>query len=280
MIRFRYLRPQTIEEAWKLKNEIADSSFIAGGTDILVKIKNNEVRPSALISLRLLQELKKIGLQNGARIGSLVTITSLLANEPLHEKYPLLKEAAKNMACVQIRNVATVGGNLCNASPSADIALALLTLEATLRLSSPQGDRLVPVDEFFKGEGKICLSQNEILTEIILGPPPLRFRVAFLKKGRVKMDLAVVSLACLFEIEGKKCHKARISAGSAAPRPLRLRMVEELLEGEVITKRLISEAQKIAQKNIQPISDIRGSEEYRRELISVFLKRALEQLFD
>lgn len=278
MKRFNYYKPRSLDEIWELKSKIPDSRFIAGGTDLMVHIKNGEMKPSALISLRSIPELAAIEVNKGARIGALATISDLIQHPKLSESYPVLVEAARSLGSVQIRNVATIGGNLCNCSPCADMALPLLVLEAKVRLKNPQRNRDIPLSEFFIGPGESCLSLDEILTDIFLGPPSENAKAIFLKKGRVKMDLAVASVALLLEMEGEKCRKVRIAAGSVAPVPLRLTKVETLLEGELFSQELLEEAQRLAVESISPVTDIRGAEEYRRKIISVYVKRGLEKL--
>lgn len=278
MRRFDYLRPKSLKEALQQKKTIAGAKFISGGTDLLVQIKNRELQPPALISLRSIPELATIEINGGARIGALATISDIIQHNELGLNYPVLVEAARRLGSVQIRNVATVGGNLCNCSPSADMALPLLVLEAKVRLRTAKARREIQISEFFKGPGESCLSSDEILTDIILDPPHQKAKATFLKKGRVKMDLAIASLAVLLEMEGGRCRKARVAAGSVAPVPLRLYKVEALLEGSIVTEKLAAEAQRLATKIISPITDIRATEEYRRQIVRVYVKRGLEKI--
>jgi len=278
MKRFNYYKPRSLDEAWELKEKIPDALFIAGGTDILVGIKNGELYPPSLISLRSIPELNSIKINGGAYIGALTTISDLIHHPALYDIYPVLVEAAKRLGSVQIRNVATIGGNLCNCSPCADMALPLLVLDAKVRLQTAKKSREIPIDEFFKGPGETNLTPNEILTGIILESPRKSAKAIFLKKGRVKMDLATASLAALLEMEGEKCLKARLAAGSAAPVPLRLFKVEAQLEGATITDKLVAEAQQLAAESVSPITDIRATKEYRRQIVSVLVKRALKNI--
>jgi len=278
MRRFDYLRPKSLKEALQQKKTIAGAKFISGGTDLLVQIKNRELQPPALISLRSIPGLAAIEINGGARIGALATISDIIQHNELGLNYPVLVEAARRLGSVQIRNVATVGGNLCNCSPSADIALPLLVLEAKVKLQTAKANREIPLEEFFKGPGESCLSSDEILTDIILNPPHQKEKATFLKKGRVKMDLAIASLAVLLEMDGEECRKARIAAGSVAPVPLRLYKVEALLEGTTLSKDLMSKAQQLAREIVSPITDIRATEEYRRQIVGVYVKRGLEKI--
>lgn len=278
MRRFDYFRPHSLEEAFQLKRTIPGARFISGGTDLMVQIKNRELKPTALISLRSIPGLAAIQVNGDTRIGALATISDLIKHPDLRYKYPVLIEAAKRLGSVQIRNVATIGGNLCNCSPSADMATTLLVLDAKIRLQSTKANREVPLNEFFLGPGETCLARDEILTDILLEPPSQNAKATFLKKSRVEMDLAIASVAVLLEMEGERCHKVRLAAGSVAPVPLRLYKVEALLEGVTISKKLVAEAQQLAAASVSPITDIRATEEYRRHIIGIFVIRALNEV--
>jgi len=278
MSRYDYHQPRTLEEAFRLKKTIPESLYISGGTDLIVRIKKKELRPRALISLRSIPGLS--GIENGKliRIGAMTSISNLLRNPLLYEKYPVLIQAAKELGSVQIRNVAAIGGNLCNGSPAADMAPPLLVLEAKVRLQSFQKSRDLPLEKFFRGPGETDLSPGEILTDILLEPSEHNTHGVFLKKGRTRMDLAVASVAALIRKEGNRCLKARVAAGSVAPVPMRLFEVEALLEGENLSRELISEARRLASGTVSPITDIRSTEDYRRHVIGVLVKRAIEKL--
>lgn len=282
MNRVDYYKPSTIDEAWKLKKRIPAARFIAGGTDVLVQMRKRVMAPPALISLRSIRELSGIDVARGTRIGAATTIAELLRHPLIATEYPILAEAAKRLGSMQVRNVATIGGNLANCSPCADTAVALLVLDARVRLRGPKKAREIPIKEFFLGPGKSCLASSEILTDIFLDPPSARAsakpRVVFMKKGRVRMDLAIASLAVLFELDGDTCTKARIAAGSVAPVPLRLLEVEKLFEGRQITGETAKEARELAMKTVSPITDIRSTAEYRREIVGVYMQRAVETL--
>ena len=278
MRRFEYFRPHTLDEAFALQGKFPDSRFIAGGTDLVVQIKNRELQPSALISLRSIPGLSGVAGDGVARIGALTTITDLMNHPALQRTFPVLMDAARNLACVQIRNVATIGGNLCRCSPCADTAPPLLVLDAKVRFRNAGEDREIPIHDFFMGPGETCLAPNEILTEILLEAPAENARMLFLKKGRVKMDLAIASVAVLLEMDGERCRKARIAAGSVAPVPMRLPGVEALLESTVVTRELLAEIRHLAAESVSPIDDIRSTGAYRSEIVGVFVKRAIEQL--
>ena len=275
---YDYYRPQTLDEAFHHKKSIPDSLYISGGTDLMVRFKKRELRPAALISLRSITDLCGVKKGDSYQIGAVTAISDILKNRELGKKYPILLQAAKNLGSVQIRNVATIGGNLCNGSPAADMAPPLLVLKAKARLQNGKICRDIPLEDFFQGPGKTCLTCEEMLTHILLDPPEPSTKTIFLKKGRVKMDLAIASVAALLKTNGNRILGARFAAGSVAPVPVRLRPVESLLEGETISSQLLLEAQQAASESVYPISDIRGTEKYRRHLTGVLVKQALERL--
>jgi carbon-monoxide dehydrogenase medium subunit len=246
----------------------------------MVRIKKKELKPHALISLRSIPDLS--GVENGdvVRIGAMTTISGLLKNPKLDENYPMLIQAAKTLGSVQIRNVATIGGNLCNGSPAADMALPLLVLEAKVRLQSTQGNRDLTLEKFFRGPGQTSLSRDEIMTDILLELPEPNTKTIFLKNGRTRMDLAVASVAAMIQTEGNRCVKARVATGSVAPTPLRLFEVEALLGGATLSQDLLIEAQQLASRSVSPITDIRTTADYRRHLAGILVKRAIQKLWE
>jgi carbon-monoxide dehydrogenase medium subunit len=275
---YDYHRPKNLDEAWRLAAEVPGARFIAGGTDVMVRIREGKLRPSALISLRGLSELCRIDPGPPLRIGAGVTVSELIAHSFVAEHFPVLVRAAERLGSLQIRNSATVGGNLCNASPCADLATPLLVAEAEVELASREGTRKVPLSELFVAPGETRVRPGEIVTALIVDGPAPRARALFFKQGRVAMDIALASLCVLLELDGDRCVKARLAAGSVAPRPIRLPKTERLLEGHVLDERRIAEARASAAAEVAPISDVRASEAYRRQLIGVFTERALVQL--
>jgi carbon-monoxide dehydrogenase medium subunit len=273
-----YHRPASLDELWELKEKIPAARFIAGGTDILVKIKNRTLEPPALLSLRAIPELHGISTEEGIRIGAMTTISELVRNPLLATDYPVLVEAARRLGSVQIRNAATVAGNLCNCSPCADTAMPLLVLEARVELQNRGKIRKIPLHDFFVGPGESCIAPGEIMTGILLHPPTPNTRAISFKKGRVKMDLAIASAAVLLAVEDNVCRNARVAAGSVAPVPMRLHAVEALLENNPLTREIAYEAGKLAMEGVAPITDIRSTEAYRRHIVGVFVRRAIEQL--
>lgn len=279
--RLPYHRPRSIAEALEVYGSTEGARFIAGGTDLLVRIKDGRERPSALVSLRGIEELRAITVDGGeTTIGAQATLTEIATHPAVRERYPVLCEAVSTIASVQIRNVATLGGNLCRASPCADGAPPLIVLGARVRVTGGAGSREIPVEELFTGPGQTRLEPGELLTSIVLAPVEQPLRGAYLKQGRVRIDLAFASIAAQLRLgaDGETCEKARIAAGAVAPTPVRLSKVEELLVGERITPELLDRAYEIARDEVRPITDVRATADHRRHISGVLCRRAVERI--
>jgi carbon-monoxide dehydrogenase medium subunit len=275
MIRYDYHKPESLAEAFALADELPGACYVAGGTDLLVGIKNRLVRPPALISLRSIDELRGIDVGDRVRLGPLTTIAEVLEHEELGRRLPLLIAAARRLGSAQIRNTGTIGGNLCNASPCADAACALLAFGAAVRLRRGDEVREVGLADLFTGPKETCLRPGEILTDVLVDPPAPGACSAFFKRGRVRLDMAIASLAVLVELDGRRCVSARLAAGSVAPTPLRLTAVERAIVGHELGGERIAEARRLAEKLVAPITDLRSTEEFRRNIIGVWTARAL-----
>lgn len=275
-----YHKPESLDDAIRLKAENPDSCFIAGGVDLMVHIRSGIVRPHTLISLRNIDELRGIEVGETTRIGSMTTISEILSHPGLGEIYPVLRDAARPFGSMQIRNLATVGGNLCNASPCADMPPALLVLEAGIRVKGPNGEREMPLEDLFAGPKETSLSPGEVLTSIVLEKPSPGVRARYLRNGRVRMDLSRVSVAVSLDMKKGNCTHARVAAGAVAPVPLRLRAVEEALEGQIISEELVARARGLAEREVAPITDIRTTADYRRHMTGVLFQRAVESILN
>jgi len=280
MTAFAYYRPTTLAEAWRRLAAHPGAALLAGGTDLLVRIRAREVRPPAIVSLRRIPALTGVTTEpgGGMRIGAATPVADLLRNAAIVRRYPLLAQALRVMASPQIRNVATLGGNLCNASPCADTAPPLLAYEARVVLERPRGRRELPLDAFFLGPGETALRPGEILTAVRLPAPPPGARTRFHKQRRVHLDLALASVAVLLQFRGSTCRRARIAAGSVAPTPLRLYEVERRLEGRTVTPELAAEAGALAARSVSPIDDLRATAAWRRTVVEVRVRRAILEL--
>ncbi len=275
---FEYVSPQTLQEACALLVQYGDSAkVLAGGSDLLVKMKDGLMKPAYLVSLKNLDSLKAIRYEigTGVIIGARATHNEVMNNSILQEKYRSVCEAAHSMAANQIRNIGTVGGNLVNAVPSADIPPILIALDAQVRIVGTGGERAVPLEDFFLGPGKTVLENGEILAEIIIPDQPTTgsnyIKYALRRAGA----LAVAGVASSVTVSDGTCHDVRIVLGAVAPTPMRARQAENVLRGKKISQELIDEAGKVAGAESKPISDIRGSIEYRRNLVDVLTRRSL-----
>ena len=273
-----YLRPESLAETLALIGAEPDAALIAGGTDLLVKIrKRARVAPETIISLRRVGELATIDHDGATRIGASATLSAITADNVIRERFPALIDSIAVVGSPQIRNVATLAGNLCNASPAADTAPALLVYGARVELRTFHGEREMPLDEFILGPGKTALEPGEIMTAVLLDPPVAGLRAAFRRKGRVRMDLAIASVAVALELNEGLCTGVKLAAGAVAPVPLRLKSAEEQLEGKPPEAEVIEAACRAAMEEVAPIDDLRSSAWYRRELTGVLLKEAIEQ---
>ena len=273
-----YFRPGNIPEAIELIKHYSKGRFLAGGTDLLVE---RDAQIKAIIDIGGLGLDYIILQRTGIKIGAMVTFANIEASPFLAEEpYDVLAQSARQMGTPQIRNAATIGGNICSAVPSADSAPALLVLDATLKISGPEGDRLISIDNFFRSVRRNALKRNEILVEIQVPHLPRRTRAVFMKKGRTATgDLAVVSVAVRITLTSNNiCKDVRIALGAVAPTPLRAKKAEKMLEGKKPEGELIKMVADCAAKEIEPISDVRGSAKYRRTLSQVLVERAQREV--
>jgi len=272
---FRYARPETLEEASALLEEYgADARVLAGGTDLIVRLRRGQALPRIVIDLKRVSSLHSGIVEAGAglRVGALAMMSQIIEDERMRHHFPALVEAARVVGSVQIRNRATLAGNICNASPAADTAPPLLIFEAVVNLFSKAGRRAVPVAEFLTGPGRTVLERGEIVESIDLPLPPRPSGAAF---GRVTrrygVDLATINLCCLVTASGQ----ARLAYGAAGPRPFLVRDESGVLTNpdgdpgawDPVLRRLLEQA--------SPISDVRSSRDYRQAMLLVMSRRAL-----
>jgi len=281
MKKFDYYQPESIGDAFHLMEKLGDGArYVAGGTDLIVRIKQKAIQPEALISLRGVDSLKGIEVNGGVSLGSMTLFRDIERSEELRKACPALVEAVRVLANPQVRNVATPGGNISNAAPSADCAPPLLVMDAVVTVTGPGGERRIPLEDFFVGPGKTSMDFTEIVTRITIPKANKGTGMAFMKVGRVTQDIAIANAAVLLVMEGKTCRKCRVAAGAVAPVPLRLRKVEALLEGRKIDQDFGNEAGNTAGKEVQPITDVRSTEEYRRHISGVLVKKAIQKAME
>ncbi len=281
MRRFEFAGPSSLAEALKLLKEAGDGGkVIAGGTDLVVQMKGKLISPRLVVSLLGVPELGGLREEGkGLRIGALVRHADLERSPLVQGKWGILASAAHKVGSPQIRNLGTVGGNLGNASPCADLAPPLLVLEAETTLTSGRGERRVALDSFFTGPGITILEKDVILKEIWVPAVPPNSTGVYLKMGRRKsLDLSLASAAVLLTLAPgtRACKKARVALGAVSPTPMRAKESEKILEGKELNDGVIREAAEKAQQECSPISDIRATAEYRREMVRVLTERALK----
>jgi CO/xanthine dehydrogenase FAD-binding subunit len=280
MRKFTYLVPKNLDEAISLHESYGDrAKYIAGGTDVLVKVKEGKLSPDYLISLKHLpgQDRPYLKQDNGELlIGAFVTHRMIEKSSIVQLHYPILHDAIRNIGSVQIRNVATIGGNLVNAVPSADGAIPLIALDSKVHIYGTKGRRSLDLLRFFLGPGQCDLERGEILLEIVVPPLAPRTGGAYVKHGRREaMELPMLGVAVVLGLEEDMltCAKARVCLGVAAPTPLRCFQAENYLAGKTIDADSLAEAGKLAGEESRVRDSIRGLAWYRREMVAVLVKR-------
>lgn len=281
MVRFDYLEPTSIRETLALlaKHGI-QAKVLAGGTDLLKRLKEHTLQPRFVVNIKRLSDLEGIvplpG--QGIKIGALTTMHSLEQSTLVRERYPALAEAAHALGSPQVRNLATIGGNLCNAAPSAETAPSLIAVSASVRIVGHQGERAIPLESFFTGPGTTELQEGEILTEILLPGTTPGTGSSYLKHcPRGSLDVAIVGVAAMVQLNPSGViEECRIALGAVAPVPLRAKKSETHLRGNIPDSMLIQKAAQEASEEAMPISDVRGSAEYRRNMVRVMTMRALQ----
>ena len=280
--KYDYYEPKSLNEAIEILSKYGPSAkILAGGTDLLILIKMGVLKPKCIVNIKKISDL------NGIRehkdqliIGALTKLRTLEKSKIIKENFTALYEAVKSMASIQIRNMATVGGNLCNASPAADTAPPLMVFNAFLRIAGPDREKIIPITSFFKGPKRTILNHNEILTEIILSYPSSRTGSAFIKIARTAMDLAKANVAVKLVIrEDNVVEDVAVALGSVAPTPVRAFSVEKYLHGKIFSEEIALEASKLVVKDISPITDARSTAEYRRYISKVITYEALVKAF-
>lgn len=277
---FDYLEPRTIEEAVSLLSRYGgEAKVIAGGTDLTNLIRTKTIRPKYVVDIEQIPGLDYMRYDDDGTlsIGALTSIRSLEISTELKKRHPVISQAAGQLGSVAIRNVATIGGNLCHASPAADMAPSLIGLQAEVKIAGPAGQRTVPLESFFIGPGQTVLERGEIVVEIQVPPVPAHTKGVYFKHAiRGSADLAILGVAVIAASDGVCCRNVRIVLGAVAPTPMRARNAEKLLEGKALDGALIENVARIASDGSRPITDVRGSADYRREMVKVFTRYAIE----
>ena len=279
---FNIHRPRTLGEALRLMSELEEARPIAGGTDIIPLLRDRAVRAKHLVDLSLIEDLRGIREESSEiHIGPTTTMSQIKNSELMKRRAPALAEAAGSVGSPQTRNLGTIGGNLCNASPAADTAPALLVLDADVDLTSSEGSRRIMAQEVFAGPKMNSLKPEEVLTDIRFSVPPETSTMSFQKLGRRRgYTLSQVNAAAYLEFDGPVCCDARLALGSVASKPFRVREAEEMLWNRRLSEKLVEEASSFCSSIVSPIDDVRASADYRRAMSCILVKRALNRAWE
>jgi len=281
MKRFDYLAPKNLREALEMMSDRPEAIPLAGGTDLLVQMKEEHRPVQALLGLKRVPEVHQFALNGTLTFGSAVTVGQIAANPQIQQDYTALAMGAGLIGSVQIRNMATVGGNLCNAAPSADTAPPLLVLGAQAVIASSRGERTISLEAFFVGPGQTVLQPGELLKEVIVPRLPDGSGSFYVRHTpRARMDIAVVGVAAAITLNADGATiDARLALGAVASVPMRATAAETLLRGHSLSDELLQEVGATAAQEAKPIDDLRASAEYRRHLVNVLTQRALRSAF-
>ena len=281
MKQFDYLKPDSMKAALDALKKHERPFLLAGGTDLLVAMKTNAVRARCLIDLKGIPGMDVVEYNHGVNIGSLSTVRDLEMSPLIREKLPVLSDASATLGSVQIRNRATVGGNLCHGSPAADMSAVLLAMDSEVSIASPGGERRVKLDHFFTGPGSTALGAEEVLAGIHIPKELEHYKGVYLKHGpRRAMDIGIVNIAILMDADFSRqtCKRIMISMGAVGPTPMRAAAAEKMLNGSQLTPELIEKASEAASKEADPITDFRASADYRRALVAGLVSRGIGQI--
>jgi CO/xanthine dehydrogenase FAD-binding subunit len=280
---FDYIRPASPDDVPRLLLAHGEEArLLMGGTDLLVRMRDGKVRPQFVIDVKHLPGMREIHYGKGLTLGAAVTMNEVARHPAVRAHYGLLAQAAESVASYQLRNRATLGGNLCNASPAADTAPAVLVSEGELVLFGPHGERAVPAGDFFLGPGKSCIRPGEFLTAVRLPPAPEKATGVYVKLGRNKAgDLAIAGVAVLGfpDTTAASGYRFRIALASVAPVPLRAEKAERVLADAPPGDDTFSQAAEEAMHACSPIDDVRASAAYRRAMVWNLTVRALREVW-
>lgn len=282
--KFDYFAPETLQETLELLDRHGrESKLMAGGTDLIVSLRARERLPKNVIDIKGVKELHELSYdeKRGLRVGAAVTLNRLIHYDAVSKEFPILTEAVSTIGDYEIRNRATLAGNICNASPAADSAPALLVLEANVNVASRERKRTVSIGEFFTGVKKTVLADNEVVTSINVPTAPKGSMGGYLKARRtVGEDLAIVGVGGLVTPTGKADRSVRLAYASVAQTPVRAFEAEKILESAKPLDELLDQAMPIVRKTVSPISDVRAGKEYRVNLVEVLTRRLVRRLWE
>jgi carbon-monoxide dehydrogenase medium subunit len=276
---FTYFDPTTVSQAVDLLQQHAgNAKVLAGGTDLFLRMRHRAVQPEVVVDLKRIPELAGLhySSQDGLRIGATVTHATVAAHAAVQQHYGGLATAANWVGSLQTRHRGTVVGNLCNASPAADTAPALVAYRANMVITGPAGEREVPIDDFFQGPGRTVLGTAEIVTAIRIPPGAGRMGWGYLRRTRTVIDIALVSACAVLSVDQGVCQNVSIGLGAVGPTPLRARQAEASLQGQHASPECLATAARAAADESRPISDVRCSAAYRKDMVEVLTRRCME----
>lgn len=277
----QYFEPATIEECCRILKEYgSDAKILAGGTDVVPRLKNKIWRPKAVVGISKLPDIDAITVQkDGLILGAAAQLRKISLDSSLEKDYKVIMEAAGNVSSMQIRNMATIGGNACNASPSADAIQGLMVMDAKAVITGSDGNREAAIEEFFTGPGTTVLKEGEFLLSFKV-PAPKPGTGAIYKKFAIRgdTDISIVGVGCRLTLQKDgTIEEARISLSAVGPKPLRAFDAEKLLIGQKLTAELIEQAAEAAENSCTPITDQRATAEYRKQMVRVWTRHAIEE---
>jgi aerobic carbon-monoxide dehydrogenase medium subunit len=286
MRNFDYLEPTTIAEACTLlKQHVGDAKVFAGGSHLTILMKQGLYNPKALVNIKKISELKgiKYDAQAGLSIGALVTHRELETSVLVREKFPVLCDAEREVANIRVRNMGTVGGNLASGEPLTDLSQIFIALDGKVKITSPNGQRTIAVEELFIDFYTTSLAEDEILTQVVLPPLPARSGIEYIRfssSSVVDKPSAGVAVRLTLDTGTETIQTARIVLGCVGATPVRARKAEALIAGKQLTSQLAEEAGSIASQECSPTSDLRGSEQYKRAIVRTLVKRAAAKAYE
>jgi carbon-monoxide dehydrogenase medium subunit len=278
LLPFEFFEPTTIKEVV----ELVDGDkvrVLAGGVDLVLKMRRREILPEKVVSLQKVPGLDYVEGNGsaGLKFGALATLTQIEQSQVVMENCALLREAISKIVSVQTKTMGTAIGNLCVATPASDVAPPLYAMGARMKIVGVDAEREIPIEEFFVDAGKTALGPHEIVTEIVVPSLPSGSGSAFMKLSKTAEDIAKVNAAVMVTLAGGRCEDARIALGSVAPTPIRAIGAETMMKGQKMDKKTIEEASASAAEAATPISDIRSTAEYRKEMVRILVKDALQK---
>ncbi|MFC1867117.1 FAD binding domain-containing protein [Thermodesulfobacteriota bacterium] len=277
---FDYFEPGTVREAAQLLATHAGSArVLAGGIDLIPRMRMGKIKADVLVNIQKIPGLDAVEADSAGslKFGAMATLHSLETSKAVRESYPALYKAIHQISSVQAKHMGTAVGNLCVATPASDVATSLFALGAELTITGVEGERKEPIHAFYLDYGRTSLQSGEMVTEVFLPAPPAGTGTAFMNLIRTHADIAKVTVATVITATGGICREARIAVGAAAPTVFRAAKAEAVLKGQKVTPETIHEAAEKAAGETEPITDLRSTAEYRREMTGVLVRRALEK---